>query len=456
MIKNVFTELFIKNYAYLKGDNSKNYDYLLNDNELEDILRNYIETTMVYKTNYMENLKEVDIALQNIILNSDKYTNDLLGDLKDVIKKYSKDYIDILDSKPLTKLFIESINKLNSSDFNIKDIEEDKSREINTAIRHKGKSLELIKISRINEDLFPTIYINDIDKFENTLLELINTIKYSESFYNIFNREGFSEMPESNKLKMIFEGILLNLTNSDALNADQFINNYINYINNPTFDNIKKPTYISTLFDDELYVMSKKSELWYETPYYLSFMLRNKMIELPNVRIGITENNNKLVANILATQTSQRISNMEEYELLQEHIKKSIPTDSYFRFINPTHLISLIITFGLLKGLGIEDVIVKDYMPYRYKKVVNDKQYNDDEANNYQTRLTTKNITTYMRIVSIFDGIDIVSYPENSMELSIRINDNVIGNNEFVNSLFYMGYSFGKKLSEENKIDIKK
>lgn len=452
MVKNVLNELFIKNYiSHNVLLNIKLYEDIINDDNLEQALRNYIERTIVYKTNYMDNLKEIEIAFENIILNSKKYTNNLIGNLPMVIEKYTNDYISLLDNHPLTKIFIESINKLNSSNFDIKDATEDikKIREINIAVRHRDKSFELIKVNRPNEDIYPSIFINNIDSFESQLNRLIESIKTSDSFYNIFNRDMFNTLSDEEKIKMIFDGILLNLTNMDSLNVEQFIKNYIDYLNDNTFDNIRKPTYITNIFDDELYIMSKKSELWYETPFYISLMLRNKMIELPNVRLGISNNNGKKVANILATQSSQHINNFDIYNELQNYIKESIPSDSYYRFINPTHLISLVIIFGFLKGLGIEDIIVKDYMPYRYKKVINDKQFSEDEGYNYQTRLTTKNLTTYMRIVSNLEGINIEAYPEHGIELKLKITDNVVGKNDFINSLYYTGYNFAKSITKE-------
>ena len=455
MEKNVLNELFIKNYAsYIGISNLKWYEDIINDDNLEQLLRNYIERTIVYKTDYMDNMKELEIAFENIILNSNNYTNNLIGDLSSVIEKYTNDYIKLLNDHPLTKIFIESVNKLNSTNFNIKDVTEDikKIREINIAVRHKDKKLELIRVNRSNDDVYPSIYINNIDTFEKQLNALINSIKVSDSFYNIFNRDAFNALTDDDKIKMIFDGILLNLTNIDSLNAEQFIKNYIDYINDNTFDNIKRPIYITNIFDDELYIMSKKSELWYETPFYISLMLRNKMIELPNVRLGISNNGDKKVANILATQSSQNINDFELYSELQEYIKKNLPNDSYFRFINPTHLVSLVITFGILKGLGIEDIIVKDYMPYRYKKVINDKQYNEEEGYDYQTRLTTKNLATYMRIISNMKGINLENYPDFGSELKLKIEDNVEGKNEFINNLYQIGYNFGKELTIKNRL----
>ena len=130
-----------------------------------------------------------------------------------------------------------------------------------------------------------------------------------------------------------------------------------------------------------------------------------------------------------------------------------IPKDSHFRFYNPTHFISLIIALGILKGLGINEVQVKDYLPFRYKKIINDKQLNEEEANKYQTRLTTKNIATYMNIIFNMEGIDLKSYPDTDSELCLTISDNVKGKTEFLTYLYNLGYQLGLKYQDDIRKD---
>ena len=441
MLKNVLNELFLTKYTNIYGSNPKLYNDLINDDELENILKSFIERTIVYKNDYMDNLREIGISFENIILNNKK--DNLIFELKSIIENYTKEYLDLMEKHPLTRIFIDAVNEMNSDNYDIKDAERFRKREINIGVRHKDKVLVLIKVVRQNEDAYPTININNIDRFESILNNSINTIKTSDSDYNIFYNSNYYN--EEDIIKQIFKYLLLNLTNSDALDIEIFMNNYTEYLKDNTFRNINKPTKMTSIFGDDMYVMQKKSDLAYETPYYLAFMLANKRIELPNVRLGITNNNGIKVANIVATQSSQKTMSQEaqkEYNEIQKYIKENLPSDSYFRFINPTHLVSLVITFGILSGVGINEVVVKDYMPYRYKRIINEKQYSEEEAEKYQTRLTTKNLATYMRIVSNMEGIEILNYPEDGSELKLRISDTVKGKNDFINELFYIGYNF--------------
>ncbi len=415
--------------------------------KLENALYNYLIKTIGFKNSYLEQMKEVEIAFENIIINSKKEPSNLISN----IEQYGDEYVALLDSHPLTKLFIESVNEISSPKFDIKHVgENDSSVEYwNIAIRHIGNRLDLFHIPRRGEETLPTIVINHIDEFERVLENYIFSIQESNTFYNIFNREAFSYQSKDEKIKMIFEGALLNVSNTDAEDVTKFFQHYTDYINDDTFLELHRPSYVGAFEEDELYVMAKRSELWYETPYYLSFMLKDRRLELPNVRLGISFTNSPKVANIVATQTAQQMKDNIDYTIFSEKIKSSIPKDSTFRFINPAHIPSLILTFGLLKGCGINEVIVKDYLPFRYKKVMQDRQFSDEEGENYQRRLTDKTLSTMFRSISMMEGIEILSYPESIYELHFFIEDGVTGKNEFLTNLYNLGLQKGKELTKQ-------
>jgi len=179
-------------------------------------------------------------------------------------------------------------------------------------------------------------------------------------------------------------------------------------------------------------------------------MLNNKRVELPNIRMGIEAKENKKVAHIIATQSAQTTLNPEGLDQIQKEIKNSLPTDSYFRFYNPTHLVPILMTFGMLNGMGINEVEVKDFLPFRYNKTILDRQMDTEEADKFQTRLTNKNLITYMRLISIVDGIDIITYPEMNMCLKLKLQENIVCKNEFLQKIYDLGYKLGK----EKKINL--
>ena len=436
MEKYVFCQIFTRILKEITNEELKIKDYEL----LEDALRQYIITVLGFKMDYIDCMKEVEIAFENLINNSYKYKLDLIT----YINTYRENYINLMETHPYVDLFIKTVNNLYSKTFNIKKIDNEiKSKEISIAVKQFDKKLEIIRTHRIDEDYMPSIIINNVDEFEEILNTYINTIKYSDTFYNIFNNPQFSDKSEEEKIFMILESTMLNVSNFDVLNISEFFKKYIDYVNNVGLDSIDGLQYIGELFNDELYVKVKRAELLYETPYYLSFMLRNKRIELPNIRLGIFEENNKYIANILAVQDSRMKMDEENLEEVKKHIKTNMTPDNHFRFYNPNHAVSLILTFGLLKGMGIDNVSVKDYMPFRYKKVILDKQLSEEEGYKYQTRLTNKNIETIMRIITGFNGIEIENYPSIESEIYLKLGEDIKGKNEFVDNLFNLGYDLG-------------
>ena len=133
---NVLANLFKRLYKDLKG---KEIDDI-NDQTLETKLRQYLINIIGYKINYLDYMKEIEIALENIIVNSEHYS----GSLLDIIEKYNKDYNALLDSHPYTKLLIESINSICSNTFDLQKVNDNSniSEETNIAIKHYEKYYE--------------------------------------------------------------------------------------------------------------------------------------------------------------------------------------------------------------------------------------------------------------------------------------------------------------------------
>lgn len=413
---------------------------------LEQTLENYLIDILGYKIirNYQENFREIRKYFENIIYNS---INKNYKNIIDCINNYKAEFIEKIYGHYYVNLFIETIKKMYSKSYDGKiSLEENRDLLYSTiAISNKENSFILGRIPRKNEQQLPSIHINDIDKFEQILKQYIESVVLSDSFYNLFNNEGFINVSFEDKVKILLECTMLNATNADLNCIENFFRKYNDFINNKNFENIRQPIYMANLFDDELYVMLKRSELEYETPYYLSFMLKNKKVELPNVRMGIEEKSNKLIAHIIATQSAQKIMEKENLDKIQLEIKQNLPNDPYFRFYNPTHLISLLMTFGILNGMEIKYVEVKDFLPFRYNKTILDKQMSQEEADNYQTRLTNKNLITYMRLIELVDGINIVSYPEMDMGLNLHLDDQIKCKNEFLQYIYDISYNLGKK-----------
>ena len=442
----ILSKIFLDVYNNLQTFNNNKIKISLEDYPLlEQTLENYLSDILGYKIkyNYEDNFREIRKYFENIIYNSrnKNYTN-----LIECINSYKIEFIEKLESHKYVNLFIDIMKKMYSKSYKGKILSDNKEDLDYTpiAISNKENSFIIGRLPRKSENNLPLIYINDIDDFENVLKKYIEAVFMSDSFYNLFTNKNFENVSFEEKVKAIFECTIFNATNTDLNNVENFFRMYTDFINDKTFENIRKPCYIGELFNDQLFVMSKRSELEYETPYYLAFMLKDKRVELPNVRLGIESKNEEKVAHIIATQSAQTVLDRDNLNKIQSEIKKNLPADPYFRFYNPTHLVSLLMTFGVLNGMGIKQVDVMDFLPFRYNKTILDKQMSLEEADNYQTRLTNKNLITYMRLIELADGINIVSYPEMDMGLKIKLSDEIKCKNEFLQNIYDISYEFGK------------
>ena len=423
-----------------------------NEAELEVELNKYLIDILGIenKNDFVNHYKEIKKYFENIIVNDYDFSKSVI----DNIKNYKEKFINILKTHPLTRIFINTLCTLYGNDYRFYNEYGDNKKiidNLNLTIGHVDNSFLIQRFTKCDES-FLSIKIIDIEVFERILTNYITEIQKSDSFYNIFDNESFLNISYASKIKLVLFSTLLNATANDLLSIEKYFQKYTDFITDNTFDYIKTLRELGNLFDDQLYVKLKRSELEYETPYYMCYMLKNNHVELPNIRFGIENKLDKKVAHILATQSSQ-ISMPEENKLkIESEIKKNIPKTKYFRFYNPSHLISLVITFGILKGVGIEDIDVVDYMPFRHKKTILEKKMSEEEADVYQTRLTEKNLSTYIKLSMICNGIDVVNYPDMNLGLKLKIEDNVTFENKFLQDLYDCGYDMGKQMENHNEL----
>ncbi len=415
-----------------------------NNDEFEEALNQYLIEILGNdnKGDFANHYREIRKYFENILENDYDFTIDVTQN----INNYKNKIKVTLKTHPLTRIFINTMCTLYGNNYVLFEDYDSSNKlidNLNLAVSQHCNSFVIHRFTKCDDESYLSIKIIDIDKFEEILLTYIKEVENSTSFYNIFKGVEFEGISYGNKIKMLFFSTMLNATSLDLLNIEKYFQKYTNFINDTTFDNLKQVQKIGDIFNDELYLKLKRAELEYETPYYLCYMLKNRHVELPNVRLGIETKIDKKVAHILATQSSQIYMDRENESSLQDEIKNSIPKSSMFRFYNPSHLISLVITFGILKGLNIEDVDIVDYMPFRHKKTILEKQMSQEEADIYQTRLTDKNIYTYLKLTTLADGIEILSYPEMNLGLKLKIHENVKFETPFLQELYNYGYNIG-------------
>lgn len=429
-------------------------NYLNNNAELEKVLGDYLVSIfgVSIKNNYDEHFREIRKYFENIYVNKD---SDI--DLVNFIKVYGERFNNLIDNHPLSKLFFDCLERMYSLSYDgrVKYYEDYSYNNLDMIISNNGNSFVLGRMPRKDVNSLPFVYIKDIDEFEDILNEYVDTVKNSDSFYNVIDNEKLNDLPLESRIKALFECTMFNASNNDLLDVSSFIRKYTSFILDKSLNEFRNLKKIGSFFNDELYVMLKRSELEYETPYCLCFMLKNNIVELPYVRLGIEEKDGKKTAYILSVQTSQSgyidRNNLGEVE---KYLKNIIPKSSKFRNFNPSHLVSILMSFGILKGMGINDVAVTDYLPFRFNKTVIDKGLNEEESDNFQRRLTDKNLYTYMRLCNVTNGIEVVSYPEDGEFLKFNISNEISCDSDELNNLYNLALDLGcyVKSLDESKV----
>lgn len=404
-----------------------------NLDELESNLKLYLNMVLGFKFDYSPYLKEARVCFENIV------TNVTLNDLNNIgnfIVNYTNGLGEKLDSNRLSSIFIESVRKLYSNDLT------------GSAIINKGNSFVIERPSRVDEEGMPTIAITNIYELEKVLSKFIYDIKNSDSMYNTFLKNSGDE----EGIPYIFSSVIRNATSIDLLDIERYIVKYDSFITDTTFDDLKASKLLGTFMGDDIYAKLRMAPVSYETPYCLSFYMEfdNKIVELPNVRFGIENLDDKKVMHILATQSSQDNERFDMCSKLSDCYKSFLGGISSFREYNPSHVISIILTFGLVRGLGITDINIVDYMPFRYQRLVLENHKNKDELDLLQHRLTNKQLYSYLRTCEYFEGIDICSYPELDNNLKLFLSSNISTNNLELKKLYDMSYNLGILIRKNN------
>jgi hypothetical protein len=439
-----FTKIFISSLRNNFPNKKIRVDKRIID-KLESALQDFIYNVMGFRFGNNYDLGEVRAYFDNICRHISFNDNE---SLIDAVKKYQEEYVTLIDNHPYTRLFINVLKRIYSKEYNGKLSASSFEYNITNAGRvlHFDDYIIVCRQSRYGEVTLPNIKISSYDRFEEILREYIDSIKESNTFYNTFNNPAFDVYSEDEKIMMIFEGTIYNASSYEFTNMAGFFTKYAEFISDDSFKDMNHVEKIGEAIDDEVYTMVKKSSVEYETPYYFSFILKNHHLELPNTRIGIRYDGDKKVACIMATQSSQITPQNRE---VSEYIKDNIPRTSKYRQYNPDHLVSLILTFGVLNGMGIKDIEVVDYMPLRCYKTVKDRHMNEDEASYYMMRIVNKNIFTYYKLITICNGIDVREIPDGLRQLSIHLDDTITCESEFITSLYNMAYEYGLKHREE-------
>ena len=415
--------------------------------EVNETLIDVVNSIIGFRVSGNYNLSEVRLLFDNICKN---LPFDPRLTLSMAINKYKNDYLKMILSHPYTTLLISVLNTIYSAEYEgLFGLYTFANKHF--IVSHYKDALTIGKMPRMEDDTLPYVLIRDIDKLEKILEKYIKSIENSTTYYNLFKNEYFMDVSNEDKIRMVLEGTLFNASSYDLANISCFFHRYNDFINDDIMPSLKGLDKIGDAFNDELYFKVKESDIEYETPYYFSFMLKNHRIELPNVRLGIKNNDNgEKIAHIVALQSSQITKPNPTFS---DEIKEMLPKSSKYRNYNPDHLVSLVLSLGLLNGLGITRIEVQDYMPLRGYKTIKNFHMNEFEGFNYLNRVVSKNIATYLKLTTFTEDVKVSSLPFDGVNMILETSEKVMFNNIFLNYLYNLAYEYGLSQKEKRGFD---
>lgn len=321
--------------------------------------------------------------------------------------------------------------------------------------------------------------IQDKEKLVNSLYEYMQIMLSNDSS---INKQNIYD-----KIKYYLTLLWVNATYEDLRNPVRFIQKYIDFNNNPLFeDEFTYASNIESLNDADIDVIIKREPANMETPYSFNAQInlfdngKENNYYLPSICYGISgdicyiysiQNSGMFASNPgfekkikrLLYKMNENVSSHEsedfkEYKRLEKQ-GNNMEDEFYpenISDVSVSAILALTVFMDSLNDMGIKNIKVVPFLPIRYKNRKSEyekkyqlklKQLKVDEIKELkqnleekrlliQSNLTNKFIRDFMRLKHHFNGIDILSYPMEVDEyLSININNMECHNNKLIENI---------------------
>lgn len=321
--------------------------------------------------------------------------------------------------------------------------------------------------------------IQDKEKLVNSLYEYMKIMLSNDSS---INKQNIYD-----KIKYYLTLLWVNATYEDLRNPVRFIQKYIDFNNNPLFeDEFTYASNIESLNDADIDVIIKREPANMETPYSFNAQInlfdngKENNYYLPSICYGVSgdicyiysiQNSGMFASNPgfekkikrLLYKMNENVSSHEsedfkEYKRLEKQ-GNNMEDEFYpenISDVSVSAILALTVFMDSLNDMDIKNIKVVPFLPIRYKNRKSEyekkyqlklKQLKVDEIKELkqnleekrlliQSNLTNKFIRDFMRLKHHFNGIGILSYPMEVDEyLSININNMECHNNKLIENI---------------------
>lgn len=321
--------------------------------------------------------------------------------------------------------------------------------------------------------------IQDKEKLVNLLDEYMQIMLSNDSS---INKQNIYD-----KIKYYLTLLWVNATYEDLRNPVRFIQKYIDFNNNPLFeDEFTYASNIEFLNDADIDVIIKREPANMETPYSFNAQInlfdddKENSYYLPSICYGISGD----ICYIYSIQNSGMFASNPEFEKkikrllykMNENVSSHESEDfkEYKRLekqgnnmedefypenisdVSVSAILALTVFMDSLNDMGIKNIKVVPFLPIRYKnkedayekkyqlklkqlkvdEIKELKQNLEEKRLLIQSNLTNKFIRDFMRLKHHFNGVGILSYPMEVDEyLSININNMECHNNKLIENI---------------------
>lgn len=312
-----------------------------------------------------------------------------------------------------------------------------------TVIRD-GESIKIIPKS--HPDNMPLIEIRNPATLEKVLENYLQTVKSKKIKY--------TKMDECHKDKYFLFNIWKNATHSDCVSPEQFVNRYINFINDNTFSEYDELKPIGKCGKNILMIKRLEDEQGFETPYilHLSFTDETYIYNLPWIRYGISTNKRgEKLAYIYGLQRMDESPNEYYNNQIKQILNGVNKGVKKYRNVTPSSIVSLSVFLGLLESHGVSAIKAPDFLGFRYGKYVHTNS--DEEQDRIQENITNKFLRNFLRLSEHLDNLKIESVPIGELNsfLCMSLNPyNGTCKNETIRAFYELGLQSSKIKSKSS------